>query len=328
MANGRIIWVDMLKGFCILAILWFHTEMYYSGADIIPYSFYVGDVLATFFFLSGYTSYRESPLEVRKMLYGIFRWLLVPYFVFAVLLSLPKALVHHSFDGLGAIATNILTGQASWFISALVVARLLFVVVMYGFRSSPLALSVSAMIALLLAAVVGNRNSPLCYEFDLWYVNEGLLGFFFMAVGWFFHRNESWMKKHLLCLRGLAHIACLFLCSKYVLVHTDTQAVFGPIITSCFPLFTFDLIVSTFLLCGLFMLTPKVSFLIWIGRRSIVYYFVCGGCPLIASKVMGYVGFGYSSYLQIPIVFLLACLLATALAWIVYRYTNIVRPVK
>ena len=49
-SNKRIIWIDMLRGFCMLLILWFHTEMYYAGYDVTPYSYYVGDALAVFSF--------------------------------------------------------------------------------------------------------------------------------------------------------------------------------------------------------------------------------------------------------------------------------------
>ena len=43
-----------------MAILWFHTEMYYVGYDKTPYAVYVGDVLAVFFILSGYLFYKSE----------------------------------------------------------------------------------------------------------------------------------------------------------------------------------------------------------------------------------------------------------------------------
>ena len=49
-------WIDMARGLCMMAILFFHTEMYYAGHDIIPYVVYVENALIIFFFLSGYIS--------------------------------------------------------------------------------------------------------------------------------------------------------------------------------------------------------------------------------------------------------------------------------
>ena len=47
-------WIDTVRGICMVAILLFHTEMYYAGRDITPYRCYVHNALATFFFISGY----------------------------------------------------------------------------------------------------------------------------------------------------------------------------------------------------------------------------------------------------------------------------------
>mgnify|MGYP001748228932 CR=1 FL=1 len=30
-------WIDMLRGFCMLSILFDHTEIYYTGGNLIPY---------------------------------------------------------------------------------------------------------------------------------------------------------------------------------------------------------------------------------------------------------------------------------------------------
>ena len=53
--SNRTLWVDQMRGICMMAILLFHTEAYYNdGREIIPYNFYVANVLVDFFFLSGY----------------------------------------------------------------------------------------------------------------------------------------------------------------------------------------------------------------------------------------------------------------------------------
>ncbi len=44
----------------MMAILYFHTEMYYAGKDLIPYACYVDNMLSVFFFISGYLMFKEN----------------------------------------------------------------------------------------------------------------------------------------------------------------------------------------------------------------------------------------------------------------------------
>lgn len=62
----RITWIDLLRGFSMMAILWFHTEVYYAGSDVIPYVLYVDNVLAVFFFISGYLFKNSKPFDPKK----------------------------------------------------------------------------------------------------------------------------------------------------------------------------------------------------------------------------------------------------------------------
>ena len=56
MRGERIVWADRLRGISMMAILFFHLEAYYRDYDGVPYSMYVENALAAFFFVSGYLS--------------------------------------------------------------------------------------------------------------------------------------------------------------------------------------------------------------------------------------------------------------------------------
>ena len=56
----RKTWIDLLRGICMLAILLDHTELYYTGGNIIDYNFYVVNALVVFFFLSGYLFFKNE----------------------------------------------------------------------------------------------------------------------------------------------------------------------------------------------------------------------------------------------------------------------------
>jgi fucose 4-O-acetylase-like acetyltransferase len=323
--NDRITWVDALRGFSMISILWFHTEMYYAGKDIIPYALYVEDVLAVFFFLSGYVMYKKETGDYKRMLWSVFRWLFIPYVVFTSLIALPKALVHQSFDGFTSIIVAIVTGHASWFVSSLIVSKLLYIGLLFFFKPSVRLLSVSAAVTLFLSALIGNAESPWHYEYDLWCINEALLGFSLMSAGMLFRRYEDSIVKWLYSLSGFLVLLFLVIITKYFILTLNAKMVFGPIIVSNYPLFLLNLTVCLLLLVVVFMRLPKCNFLVWVGRHSIVYYFFSGGCPLLISIGLNHIGFGYKCYAQIPLVWGLVFVFSSLLVALVYRYSNIVR---
>ena len=91
--NKRKHWIDLLRGFCMVAILLDHTEIYYTGDNIIGYNYYVANVLVAFFFLSGYLFYKDTPFLLQHKLKAIAQYLLLPYVVLQPL-SLFLKLLH------------------------------------------------------------------------------------------------------------------------------------------------------------------------------------------------------------------------------------------
>ena len=122
----RVGWIDFLRGISMIAILVFHTEVYYKEYDVTPYYIYVTNAITLFYFISGYLFYHEQGFNVKYKLRSIVKTLLVPYFIFTTLIAIPKVLARgEAIDGI-AIVIKILSGQASWFIVALMVAEVLF----------------------------------------------------------------------------------------------------------------------------------------------------------------------------------------------------------
>lgn len=103
----------------MLAIIFDHTEICFTGDNIVPYRMYVPDVLMAFFFLSGYLFYRPEGFRLRHKLHSWLRGVLMPYFIFTSALALPKAWLHGADGSLSDLLLTILTGQGSWFIASL-----------------------------------------------------------------------------------------------------------------------------------------------------------------------------------------------------------------
>ena len=127
----RISWIDSVRGFCMIAILYFHTEIYYTNTTIIPYSMYVVNALVMFFFISGFLFYKENNFHIKKKIKSIFRSLIKPYFIFTAIISIPKTMVHGENIEMINIIKQILLGHASWFIAALIIAEFIFSIILY-----------------------------------------------------------------------------------------------------------------------------------------------------------------------------------------------------
>ena len=121
----RIGWIDFLRGISMILILIFHTETYYKENNVTPYYIYTSNAILLFYFISGYLFYQNKTFQWQKRILSILRSLLIPYFIFTILLAVPKLLVRQMEISWMEIAVNILTGRASWFIAALILGELL-----------------------------------------------------------------------------------------------------------------------------------------------------------------------------------------------------------
>ena len=129
MDANRIVWIDHLRGFCMILILWFHTEMYVADKDIIPYRMYVVNSLTIFYFISGYLFYHRRPFSLRCKIKSIVQNIIIPYFFFTSLLAIPKAYINNI--PFVDIFMRILKGNGSWFVTSLVTAEILFSIILY-----------------------------------------------------------------------------------------------------------------------------------------------------------------------------------------------------
>ncbi len=321
----RISWIDLLRGFCMMAILWFHTEMYYAGRDVTAYAFYVGDVLAVFFFLSGYLFYQPISIDLKKKSISILRYILLPYFIFTSIIAILKYYAYQD-KSIVSLVNDILLGHASWFIAALIISQLIFILFLRITRGKMIYLSILSLCCLLLSYYVGNsyHPSPLYYQQNLWHFNEALLTCFLLFIGYFYHRYESIINR----INTITYTSLLFIVVciiKYIIYKNNMQMILGPIVVSNYFLFIIDLLCSTLLLINIFKKLPSNKMIEWTGSHSIAYYFICGGVPLIMSKAFNIIGIEYKGYFSLFLVFIAVYIVSTAITWLIYKYTPIFR---
>ncbi len=313
--SQRLAWIDLLRGFSMIAILWFHTEVYFTGQPMTPYEMYVGDVLAVFFFLSGYLMYGRT-LDIKQRINSIFSRFLVPYFVFTTIIAVSKAILVNDHTSWKDMIISIVSGHASWFIAALILSQLLFMLFLWITKGKLIWLSIIAVCCLILSYFIGNAFEPypLYYAQNLWHLNEALLAYFILFTGYLYRKYESYFNN----IAILLSLLIIFILIKTYIIYTDAQLILGPIIVSNYPLFIADLLCAVLLMAEIFKQLPSVRLIEWTGSHSLVYYFICGAVPFMVSRVFHKTALPIQSYLSILVVFCVVYIVSTLLTKVIY----------
>lgn len=317
--NNRLPWIDTMRGICMIAILLFHTEVYYADGIITPYQCYVHNALAGFFFISGYLFIGDKGFSFTHKIKSIARSLVLPYFIFTIILGVLKIVFQHA--DAAEVFTKIILGQASWFVAALIVAELLMCITMFITRGKTLLLCLFAVLSFAAAFVIGNKYnpSPLFYQQNLWFVNDGILALGIMICGALYHRFEAVFNR----FHPIIYTSSLFfllILIKIMIMTGNEDTVIGSVEVSNIPLFLADIAVSTLFLVALCKWLGRVFMVSWTGAHSLVYYFFCGASPTFVALLLNKIGFTYSSYWQMLIALILVYDLCTIIAYIIYRY--------
>lgn len=319
----RIAWVDMARGLCMTAILLFHSEKYYVGEEIIPYALYVDNAIILFFFVSGYLFQNpQKAISVPHKLRSVLRTMIIPYFVFTLILALPKALAHDD-TSIAEVLTRILTGHASWFIAALIVCQLLFLAVLRIGRGRIRVMFIaSALPYLLIALLYGLMPSDTWRDLNLWCWQNACLLLFFLFGGFLYRRMEhrlAWMQRPGVIM--LMSVVLIFL--KYAIWRENWMLTLQPVNVTSFTLLLIDGSLGIIVFIGIIRHLPSIRLVSFTGRHSLYYYFICGGVPFTVSKAMETVGFSYQGiYPQVMMVFVMVYLISTIVVGIINRISS------
>ena len=316
--DKRIPWIDMARGLCMMAILFFHTECYYCGEEVIPYVAFAGNAAITFFFISGYVFARPgAAFTARRKLRSILTGLVIPYFIFTALIALPKTLVH---DGLSVADafTDIITGHATWFVPALIVCQLLFMLLLTVCKgrehmlAAGCALPFVAM-ALLYHTLDGSRLA----QANLWCWQNACLMLFFFYVGYALRQREKLtapLRRNdvlvalLLTVVGMKTVECL----------SGASLTVEPIHVTSFTLLLIDGLLFALLLCAACQRLPRMALVEYTGEHSLYYYFICGGVPMMVSRALGWCQLPYEGRLwTLAVAFVGVVIVATAIVWLI-----------
>lgn len=302
----RIRWIDFLRGIAMIGILIFHTECYYKEYHVTPYYIYTTNAIVLFYFISGFLFSRQETFSLRHKLISIVRSLLVPYFVFTPIIAIIKALIRHQEIRL----EQIINGQASWFIAALIVAEIIFSLSIFITNGKLKWLSIITLGCFALYWIIPFN------VYNFWQWQDALLALFFIYLGYVFYKHKqviNTFNKLLYSLLLLGFIIIIKIYEYYLDLPMRNIAIEN------IPLFLIDCMVWLLFVISLIKHIPSSKMIEWTGRHSIIYYFLAGGIPILVSLILNMLGFPHQNIWTLIIACVLVYLTATILVWIVYK---------
>lgn len=308
----RVGWIDFLRGLSMIAILVFHTEIYYKEYDVTPYYIYVTNAITLFYFISGYLFYKEKAFNIRHKLLSIAKTMLMPYFIFTSLIAIPKVVIRSEAIDILYIIKHIVLGQASWFIAALIVAETVFSLVLYFSRGKHIWLSTVSILCFIIYILIPYN------QHNYWQWQDALLAVPFLYSGYLYHQYQKVVNTF---HRPLYSLFLLFILIIIKIYEYDTDYPMNNIAITNYPLFLADTILFIFMIIGIISYLPSLKIVEWIGKHCIVYYFLAGGCPLIISLILRNIGCPYhGELLHFLMAVILVYALSTCLTWFIYKY--------
>ena len=307
----------------MMAILWFHTEKYYAGEEIIPYAFYVNNVLITFFFISGYLfSNPEKAFSVRYKLFSILKSIILPYFIFTSILALPKAFVHDD-TTLMETFTDVLTGHASWFVAALAISEIFFSLLVNKWGSRLMVLGgICALTYLFIASAYHLLDIDWWPATNFWCWHNALLMLPFILAGYTFRRHNEWFQ---LIQRPWIILLIIIIegIIKYMVWSHSLLFTCQPIHVSSFTLLLIDGIIGSLLIIVVCQKLTGIKWMEWTGAHSLIYYFICGGVPLLVTRSLTACDYPYQGfYPMIIIAFIIVYVISSAITFFIIKLSS------
>ena len=324
-------WINCVKAICIILVFFAHSVSI-SGAGIPDWLYWLYDpvYVNAFFFVSGYLLFGKQlskPLadENRKeyvrsggrnMLGNVFFRIMVPSVIFAIIEYWPKHMIKGGGLSVVSFLTETVGGGTYWFLSALAVAQLLFVILLLTrIRSIWFYMACSLALAIVGMKLTGDGG------FELWHYRQGLVCTLFLAAGGLYQRYEKPSKIHI----GVY----VFFLSMYVIgsiLHDDNMTGYSAYNCNVSLLGFLWSMVGVLCLVEICKWLPKTAILTFIGRNSILFYMMSGSLPFLILKLTPVAACGEA--LSIIITFLISLAVSGLVSVIIVRHLPFLKDLR
>ena len=290
---NRLHWIDTTKAVCIICVYYAHCVAFTTGninliKAVSP--FFVN----AFFFVSGYLLYKKylqentiSNFASQAYLSGvktcIFK-IIIPTIIFSSIICIPKALFHSYTIDYKKLIIDVWGGSSFWFTSALAVAQLVILTLfLTKIKNIFFYFIATAIIFSTIQYLCDFSPHPARFYFP-WYWRTGLIYTFIITLGGLYYTFES--KVNLFLSKGgiiLIDISCIII---YACVYNGYAIAFLGLSGKCTILGFIGAVSSTLLLIYIIKRCNNHNITNFIGRNSIVFYFLSGAVPNIVAIVL------------------------------------------
>lgn len=280
---------------------------------------YTSNVLMAFFFLSGYLYTKDNnTFSIIRKLKSIFKTIVLPYFIFTFLLSFPKNIIYNNDISLLSIVSKILLGNASWFVTALITAEIIYSIILkFSVHKKWVMSIIVTMLFIIAILLTGNEIS---IHSNIWNFHNALIGLLFLYIGYLYKLYEDKFN----IINNTLYISFLIITlviTKIIIYKNDIVLTVEPVIINNYLIFVVDTFISLLLMTSIFKILPNNKILEFIGKRTLVCYFFCGAVPLLTSIIINKIGFEYeNNYARVIIAFTIVCIITSGIAWFVYKF--------
>lgn len=329
-------WFNLARGILMVLLFVYHSEVYYG--DEHTWSFLFAPFFLTgFFIISGYffSSADPAKFNFRAKALQTLRALIIPYFIFTIAFAVPKIIMYHTSPWQNII--DIVLLRASWFVVVIAICQLAYgAMVSRGFGMRKMAVATVIIFAVgYLTVILYRLNPPVLTESRLLYseslpnrwpacLNIALVMMPFFFLGIVMRRCEHRMRY----LESWAAIVAAV--AIYVAVVWLDHLYIGSDIVVAVHHYNNILVISLYAIAGTWILLSlsrkigSIRVLNYIGKNSIVFYFLNGAMLQITATIVTRImkltpvnnGGGY--FMTI-IVALVACAATIPVCWFINK---------
>lgn len=323
-------WIDWSRGILMFLVYVYHSEVYYGDGHSWSWTF-APFFLTGFFFISGYLFCKDLyAVSLSKKCKQILKGLLIPYLFFTILFIVPKFLFYQS--DVQQLIIDVFMFRASWFVVVIGILQLIYAITLY---KSP-------------------SNKKLFFTTFVLFLIGYLSVYLYQDIPTFI-ANSSWLQSPLLpnrfpfCL-NIAFVMCPFfylgivyrqikrgikisvkaliiMIAVYTIIISVDRLYIGSNITIAMHEYINLPIVFLYGLLGIVILIEvskriyKARFINYIGKHSILFYFLNGIALQFVTKAANIISIGNrGGYLSIIFIATIACLLTFPVVWFITRY--------
>ena len=273
-----IAWINTGKALCMICVYIAHCNFYYLDIQSPIHFIYKPFYLSLFFFISGFLLFNNlEAFPFKKKFKSIFNKLFWPVLVVPSIIWIPKKLAHGIGIDICEYLIDIFGGTAAWFVSTLIVAQLVCILLIFLFKNRlylMLLITAGLMFLAFYLRTIDETPFP-------WYYKSGMIASFFLVLG-------GVARKYYDTLQSIISVWAMIISGAMflgIMLYNYYNWGYGQAIMNAryesIPLGLFNNFIGIFFMIQLCHFIPEIKWLQYIGKNSIVFYFFGGGVPLV-----------------------------------------------